>query len=167
MQFQGYKLVFRRYAHLYFIMCIDEGDNELAVLEAIHLFVEVLDNFFTSVTELDIVLNFHKVAQLLCKTVPCDVRLNRSVGSLSRHQLSMQKQSFAAPCTAQRSKTCRIVYVAQVNNGHRACRRISYWTSSFSQESCKRAASMSFLSAFPWSTCWTCPEARPGGQALS
>lgn len=71
MQFQGHKLVFRRYAHLYFIMCIDEGDNELAILEAIHLFVEVLDNFFTSVTELDIVLNFHKVCALCCAA--CDM----------------------------------------------------------------------------------------------
>lgn len=70
LQFKEYKLVFRRYAHLYFIMCLDIGDNELAALEAIHLFVEILDHFFTSVTELDIVLNFHKVclpsAWLLC-----------------------------------------------------------------------------------------------------
>lgn len=60
-QFQGHKLVFRRYAHLFFVVCVDDGDNALAALEAIHLFVEVLDNFFGSVTELDIVLNFHKV----------------------------------------------------------------------------------------------------------
>lgn len=46
-------------------MCLDMGDNELAALEAIHLFVEILDHFFTSVTELDIVLNFHKVS--LCQ----------------------------------------------------------------------------------------------------
>jgi hypothetical protein len=64
LQFKEHKLVFRRYAHLFFIMCIDEGDNELAVLEAIHLFVEILDNFFKSVTELDIVLNFHKVGTM-------------------------------------------------------------------------------------------------------
>lgn len=66
-QFQDYKLVFRRYAHLYFIMCLDMGDNELAALEAIHLFVEILDHFFTSVTELDIVLNFHKVCTNLAE----------------------------------------------------------------------------------------------------
>lgn len=73
MQFQDHKLVFRRYAHLFFIMCIDQGDNELAVLEAIHLFVEILDNFFTKVTELDIVLNFHKArgpCLLLCPATP-------------------------------------------------------------------------------------------------
>ena len=36
-------------------------DNELALLEAIHLFVEVLDHFFSNVCELDLVFNFHKV----------------------------------------------------------------------------------------------------------
>lgn len=64
-EFQEYKLVFRRYAHLYFIMCVHVTDNELAALEAIHLFVEILDHFFTSVTELDIVLNFHKAYLIL------------------------------------------------------------------------------------------------------
>jgi AP-2 complex subunit sigma-1 len=64
-EYKEYKLVFRRYAHLYFIMCLDVGDNELAALEAIHLFVEILDHFFTSVTELDIVLNFHKAYLIL------------------------------------------------------------------------------------------------------
>lgn len=61
MQFRGYKLVYRRYAHLYFMMCIDVNDNELAALEAIHLFVEILDHYFGQVTELDIVLSFHQV----------------------------------------------------------------------------------------------------------
>lgn len=64
MQFRGYKLVYRRYAHLYFMMCIDVNDNELAALEAIHLFVEILDHYFGQVTELDIVLSFHQVRTL-------------------------------------------------------------------------------------------------------
>jgi Clathrin adaptor complex small chain len=82
MQFQGHKLVFRRYAHLFFIMCIDEGDNELAALESIHLFVEVLDNFFTSVTELDIVLNFHKVRTEACH----DAQAGCAIGAAFRLQ---------------------------------------------------------------------------------
>lgn len=32
----------RRYAGLFFCICVDSNDNELAYLEAIHLFVEVL-----------------------------------------------------------------------------------------------------------------------------
>jgi AP-2 complex subunit sigma-1 len=42
-------------------MCIDVSDNELVLLEAIHLFVEILDHYFENVCELDLVFNFHKV----------------------------------------------------------------------------------------------------------
>ena len=41
-QFRTYKIVYRRYAGLFFAVCVDANDNELAYLEAIHLFVEVL-----------------------------------------------------------------------------------------------------------------------------
>jgi len=41
-QFRNDKIVYRRYAGLFFCVCVDSNDNELAYLEAIHLFVEVL-----------------------------------------------------------------------------------------------------------------------------
>lgn len=73
--------MYRRYAGLFFCICVDANDNELAYLEAIHLFVEVLgkcslsfyascksvglmlglDSFFDNVCELDLVFNFYKV----------------------------------------------------------------------------------------------------------
>jgi AP-2 complex subunit sigma-1 len=73
--------VYRRYAGLFFCVCVDANDNELAYLEAIHLFVEILgtfelsklgrgwgqrcthkiDSFFDNVCELDLVFNFYKV----------------------------------------------------------------------------------------------------------
>ena len=56
------KIVYRRYAGLFFCACVDANDNELAYLEAIHFFVEVLDQFFGNVCELDLVFNFYKVS---------------------------------------------------------------------------------------------------------
>jgi AP-2 complex subunit sigma-1 len=44
---------------------LDINDNEMAYLEAIHLFVEVLDQFFGNVCELDLVFNFYKVYMIL------------------------------------------------------------------------------------------------------
>lgn len=77
LQFRNYKVVYRRYAGLFFCVCVDANDNELAYLEAIHFFVEVLgergfipfllplirstDTFFDNVCELDLVFNFYKV----------------------------------------------------------------------------------------------------------
>lgn len=49
-----------RYASLYFIACIDPNDNELIMLEIIHQYVEILDRYFGSVCELDLIFNFHK-----------------------------------------------------------------------------------------------------------
>lgn len=41
LQYKTFKVVYRRYAGLYFIFCVDVTDNELLYLETIHLFVEV------------------------------------------------------------------------------------------------------------------------------
>lgn len=59
-QYRTHKVIYRKYAGLYFSMCIDVSDNELVLLEAIHLFVEILDHYFENVCELDLVFNFHK-----------------------------------------------------------------------------------------------------------
>ncbi|EJD51315.1 clathrin coat assembly protein ap17 [Auricularia subglabra TFB-10046 SS5] len=64
-EFRNYKVIYRRYAGLYFCLCVDANDNELAYLEAIHLFVEVLDSFFENVCELDLVFHFYKVYAIL------------------------------------------------------------------------------------------------------
>ena len=41
LQFRNFKIVYRRYAGLFFCICVDLEDNNLAYLEAIHNFVEV------------------------------------------------------------------------------------------------------------------------------
>ncbi|GAA97795.1 uncharacterized protein L969DRAFT_99787 [Mixia osmundae IAM 14324] len=64
-EFRNHKIVYRRYAGLFFCIGVDANDNELAYLEAIHLFVEVLDAFFGNVCELDLVFNFYKVYAIL------------------------------------------------------------------------------------------------------
>eukprot|EP00158_Paraphelidium_tribonemae_P004782 Partr_v1_DN26963_c0_g1_i1_m6876 putative adaptor-related protein complex 2, sigma 1 subunit len=67
-EFRQYQLVYRRYAGLFFCFCVDGSDNELAYLEAIHGFVEILDEYFGNVCELDLVFNFYKVYALLDET---------------------------------------------------------------------------------------------------
>ncbi|CAL9777071.1 unnamed protein product [Musa acuminata subsp. burmannicoides] len=64
-EWKGYKVVYRRYASLYFCICIDPDDNELEILEIIHHFVEILDRYFGSVCELDLIFNFHKAYYIL------------------------------------------------------------------------------------------------------
>merc|ERR1711962_904907 len=67
-EFRSFKIVYRRYAGLYFCFCVDVGDNNLMYLEAIHNFVEVLNEFFHNVCELDLVFNFYKVYTVVDET---------------------------------------------------------------------------------------------------
>ena len=57
-EYKGKKIVYKRYASLYFVCLVDQDDNELLVLETIHHFVEVLDQLFNNVCELDLIFNF-------------------------------------------------------------------------------------------------------------
>ncbi len=50
---------------MFFCFCVDLNDNELSVLELIHLFVEILDGYFGNVCELDLVFHFDKVYNIL------------------------------------------------------------------------------------------------------
>ncbi|CCK71088.1 Aps2p KNAG_0G00300 [Huiozyma naganishii CBS 8797] len=59
------KLVYKRYAGLYFVMGVDLRDDDPIYLSHIHLFVEVLDSFFGNVCELDIVFNFYKAYMVM------------------------------------------------------------------------------------------------------
>mmetsp|Transcript_5869 Transcript_5869/g.12762 ORF Transcript_5869/g.12762 Transcript_5869/m.12762 type:complete len:151 (-) Transcript_5869:161-613(-) len=64
-EYNNYKLIYRRYAGLFFTIAVDLADNELSYLETVHLFVELLDSYFSNVCELDIVFNFNKVYSIL------------------------------------------------------------------------------------------------------
>ena len=63
------KVIYRRYASLYFVAGVDGGDNELPALESVHLLVEALDLYFGNVCELDLVFNFHKAHWLVDELV--------------------------------------------------------------------------------------------------
>ncbi|KAL9644453.1 hypothetical protein ABK040_016580 [Willaertia magna] len=56
----GYKLIYRRYASLFFIVGVDHNENELAILEFIHCLVETFDRYFENVCELDVMFNLEK-----------------------------------------------------------------------------------------------------------
>ncbi|KAI4308291.1 hypothetical protein L6164_031380 [Bauhinia variegata] len=64
-EYMGLKVVYKRYASLYFCICVDQDDNELETLSVIHHYVETLDRYFGSVCELDLIFNFHKAYFIL------------------------------------------------------------------------------------------------------
>ncbi|KAF8640780.1 hypothetical protein AX17_000429 [Amanita inopinata Kibby_2008] len=64
-----YQIVYRRYASLFLICEIEEGDNELLTLETIHRYVEVLDLYFGNV--------------IFCKTHPSENNTQHIVAPVS------------------------------------------------------------------------------------
>lgn len=62
---KGMRVVFRKYATLFFMVGVDESENELAVLEFIQNIVETLDTYFEKVCELDIMFNLDRVHMIL------------------------------------------------------------------------------------------------------
>jgi len=60
LEWNDLKIVYKRYASLYFCCAVEQEDNELLTLEVIHRYVELLDKYFGSVCELDIIFNFEK-----------------------------------------------------------------------------------------------------------
>ncbi|EFX65437.1 hypothetical protein DAPPUDRAFT_189667 [Daphnia pulex] len=65
LEWRELKIVYKRYASLYFCCAIEQSDNELLTLEIIHRYVELLDKYFGSVCELDIIFNFEKAYFML------------------------------------------------------------------------------------------------------
>ena len=68
LEWQNVKIVYKRYASLYFAFAIDRNDNELITLEIIHRYVETLDSYFGSVCELGPVHLIRPPLKPPCKT---------------------------------------------------------------------------------------------------
>ncbi|KAM8921050.1 AP-4 complex subunit sigma-1 isoform 2-T2 [Pelodytes ibericus] len=75
-EYKDYKLIYRQYAALFIVLGVDESENEMAVFELIHNFVEVLDKYFSRV----IMFNLDKVHIILDEMVlnGCAVEMNKS-----------------------------------------------------------------------------------------
>jgi AP-3 complex subunit sigma len=54
-------LIYRHYATLYFVFCVDSSESELGILDLIQVFVETLDRCFENVCELDLIFHVDKV----------------------------------------------------------------------------------------------------------
>uniref|UniRef100_A0A9J8AIJ9 Adaptor related protein complex 3 subunit sigma 1 n=1 Tax=Cyprinus carpio carpio TaxID=630221 RepID=A0A9J8AIJ9_CYPCA len=63
------KLIYRHYATLYFVFCVDSSESELGILDLIQVFVETLDKCFENVCELDLIFHLDKVHNILAEMV--------------------------------------------------------------------------------------------------
>ncbi|XP_063352987.1 AP-4 complex subunit sigma-1 isoform X1 [Pelmatolapia mariae] len=95
-EYKDFKLVYRQYAALYIVVGITDSENELSIYELVHNFVEVLDKYFSRVSnvyfslqsELDIMFNLDRVHIILDEMIQ------------NGHIVETNKSRILAPLTA-------------------------------------------------------------------
>lgn len=81
-EYRNIKLVYRRYAGLFFTIACDIDDNELAMMEAIHLFVETMQQYFGTVCELNLIFNFAECQLILDQIILAGQIQETSIASI-------------------------------------------------------------------------------------
>ncbi|CAI5697215.1 AP-4 complex subunit sigma-1 isoform X4 [Oreochromis niloticus] len=87
-EYKDFKVVYRQYAALYIVVGITDSENELSIYELVHNFVEVLDKYFSRVSELDIMFNLDRVHIILDEMIQ------------NGHIVETNKSRILAPLTA-------------------------------------------------------------------
>mmetsp|Transcript_32480 Transcript_32480/g.52043 ORF Transcript_32480/g.52043 Transcript_32480/m.52043 type:complete len:192 (-) Transcript_32480:69-644(-) len=94
-------LAFRTYACLHFIMLVDEAENLLAIMDLIHLYVQLLEVKYMNVCEYDIVYDpqsaYYCLQELITDGLVCDIDLE----TLSKQMYQTQKQEIISDETHQ------------------------------------------------------------------
>ena len=84
------QIVYRRYASLFFILGVDQDENELAMHEFIHAMVENLDAYFGNVCELDVMFQLGSTHFLIDEMIA-----NEVVVDINRQNVLSQVQVLA------------------------------------------------------------------------
>ena len=106
------KVVYRRYASLFFIGGCSSSDNELITLEIVHRFVEQMDKYYGNVCELDIIFNFQKAYFILDELLLAGEMQESSRKNVLRcigQQDSLE--DLEVSLSVQQSCTCRLLTI--------------------------------------------------------
>ncbi|XP_048450964.1 AP-3 complex subunit sigma-1 isoform X3 [Rhincodon typus] len=93
------KLIYRHYATLYFVFCVDSSESELGILDLIQVFVETLDKCFENVCELDLIFHVDKVHNILAEMVMGGMVLETNMNEIVTQidaQSKMEKSETAS-----------------------------------------------------------------------
>ncbi|KAK4469852.1 hypothetical protein MN116_007362 [Schistosoma mekongi] len=88
---QDYRLIYRHYATLYFVFCVDSSESELGILDLIQVFVEALDKCFENVCELDLIFHADKVHYILNELVLGGMVLETHINEITHRYEEQQK----------------------------------------------------------------------------
>ncbi|PWN98198.1 clathrin adaptor, sigma subunit/coatomer, zeta subunit [Tilletiopsis washingtonensis] len=99
----GWLLVWRNYATLYFVCVVDGSESPLGILDLIQVFVEALDQCFENVCELDLIFHFDEVHAILSEVLQGGLVLETSLPAIcaaASASAKARKKSAAAGSVA-------------------------------------------------------------------
>eukprot|EP00540_Astrosyne_radiata_P019192 CAMPEP_0116845448 /NCGR_PEP_ID=MMETSP0418-20121206/13272_1 /TAXON_ID=1158023 /ORGANISM="Astrosyne radiata, Strain 13vi08-1A" /LENGTH=160 /DNA_ID=CAMNT_0004476559 /DNA_START=89 /DNA_END=571 /DNA_ORIENTATION=+ len=106
LEYRGYKVIYRRYASLFFIVGTkpdldapkgsENAENELGMLEFIHTLVETMDKWAGSICELDIMYQLEQVHFLLDEMVMNGYIVETNKSNVLRPLDLMERESHKA-----------------------------------------------------------------------
>lgn len=103
-----FKLIYRHYATLYFVFCVDSSESELGILDLIQVFVETLDKNFENVCELDLIFHVDKVHHILAEIVMGGMVLETNMSEIVTHieaQSKLEKSEAGLTAAPARAMT--------------------------------------------------------------
>ncbi|KAL7673612.1 hypothetical protein ACOME3_008465 [Neoechinorhynchus agilis] len=98
------KLVYRYYATVYICIHIDESENELAILDLIQAFVEVLDLCFHNVCELDLIFNPDKINYIVQEMITGGMVVETNVREIVHRIKEIDMTEKSAKTSAKTAK---------------------------------------------------------------
>lgn len=99
-------LMYRQYATLYIIFIVDNGENELAILDLIQVFVEAMDRCFNAVCELDLIFNMHKIHYILNEIIVGGMVIETNLDDI----LSRYKEQ----CKLENESVCQYFFLFKI-----------------------------------------------------
>ncbi|KAM3184834.1 hypothetical protein ACTXT7_007599 [Hymenolepis weldensis] len=116
---QDCRIIYRHYATLYFVFCVDATESELGILDLIQVFVESLDKSFESVCELDLIFHSDKVHFLLNELIIGGVVLETHIGEIIRHNEEQSKLEKQEQLTLPLASSRAVSAVKDLNLGQK------------------------------------------------
>ncbi|EDO42407.1 predicted protein [Nematostella vectensis] len=114
-----FKLVYRHYATLYFVFCVDSSESELGILDLIQVFVETLDKCFENVCELDLIFHMDKVHHILAEIVMGGMVLETNMSEILTHieaQNKLEKSEAGISAAPQKAMSAVRNYSPNLQN---------------------------------------------------
>ncbi|XP_058485239.1 AP-3 complex subunit sigma-2 isoform X1 [Solea solea] len=108
-----YKLIYRHYATLYFVFCVDSSESELGILDLIQVFVETLDKCFENVCELDLIFHMDKVHYILQEVVMGGMVLETNMNEIvAQVELQNRMEKSEAIQNLSPPYLCHLLHIA-------------------------------------------------------